>query len=229
MSIKQRAINEEQKQTRRQIILDVALQLFQEATYEAVSMATVAEQAKLAKGTLYLYFKTKEELFLALQTQAFERWFDQVDAGLRAMTQQPSPTAFVAFLAGTLAAHPALVRLIAILHTTLEYNIDFSAALHFKQMLLRRVEQTGPLLEMQLPFLRPGEGAQLLIHIHALVIGLQHMAEPAPLVRQVLEQADLALFKIDFHREFLSMLQTLLQGLAARTPGENDGQDNFTR
>lgn len=220
MSIKQRAINQDQKNQRRQIILDAALQLFQATNYAAVNMADVAEQAKIAKGTVYLYFATKEALFLALQAQEFERWFDQVDARLQATTNALSIETFVMHLAETLMAQPALVRLIAILHSTLEQNIDFTTALQFKELLLRRVLQTGPRLEARLLFLRPGEGAQLLLRIHALTIGLQHMAEPAPLVRQVLEQPKLALFRIDFEDEFLSTLQTMLQGLAARTTGE---------
>ncbi len=216
MSIKQRAVNPDQKEERRQIILDVALQLFQAANYEAVSMVAVAEAAQIAKGTVYLYFKTKEALFLALLTQEFERWFDRVDTELRAKAQPLSIDSFGAFMVETLATHPALVRLIAILHVILEQNIDFATALQFKEMLLRRVNQTGPHIESALPFLRPGEGMQLLLRIHALVIGLQHMAEPAPLIRAVLTEPHLALFRVDFHSEFFRFLQTLLTGLAAR-------------
>ena len=216
MSIKQRAVNPDQKEERRQIILDVALQLFQAANYEAVSMVAVAEAAQIAKGTVYLYFKTKEALFLALLTQEFERWFDRVETELRTKAQTLAIDSFGAFMVETLIAHPALVRLIAILHVILEQNIDFATALQFKEMLLRRVNQTGPLIESALPFLRPGEGMQLLLRIHALVIGLQHMAEPAPLIRAVLAEPHLALFRVDFHSEFFRFLQTLLTGLAAR-------------
>ncbi len=216
MSIKQRAINPEQKEERRQIILDVALQLFQAANYAAVNMVAVAEAAQIAKGTVYLYFQTKEALFLALLTQEFERWFDRVDVGLRATAQPMSIDNFTAFMVETLAAHPALVRLIAILHVILEQNIDFATALQFKEMLLRHVNHTGPLMESALPFLRPDEGMQLLLRLHALVIGLQHMAEPAPLIREALAESHLALFRVDFHSEFFMLLQTLLLGLAAR-------------
>ena len=58
MAIKQRAISDAQKEERRQAILDAALLLYQETSYEAVNMAQVAQQAGVAKGTVYLYFKT---------------------------------------------------------------------------------------------------------------------------------------------------------------------------
>ena len=40
--------------------------VFAEVSYAGFSMADVAARAGVAKGTLYLYFKTKEELLLAL-------------------------------------------------------------------------------------------------------------------------------------------------------------------
>lgn len=217
MAIKQRAMSDEQKQVRRQTILDVALDLFQETSYEAVSMADVARRAGLAKGTLYLYFSTKEMLFLAIQTQMFEAWFDEVDgrlAEIKAAGEHCTVEAFVDLIAGALENRPVMVRLIAILHTILEQNIDFDTALAFKQMLRARVLETGPLVEACLPFLKAGEGTRLLLQLHALIIGLQHMADPAPVVRQVLEEPGLEIFKIDFMQQFSSTLTVLLNGLA---------------
>ena len=80
-----RAIRDEQKAARREHILSVAWQLFQENAYDDVTMRGVAQGAGLAKGTVYLYVETKEELFLAVQKQQFALWFDGVDAQLAAM------------------------------------------------------------------------------------------------------------------------------------------------
>ena len=45
-------------------------------------MANLAKLAGVAKGTLYLYFLTREEVFLALYTQSLLRWSDSFVAGL---------------------------------------------------------------------------------------------------------------------------------------------------
>src|SRR4051812_20513013 len=79
------AMHEEQKEERRQDILTTAWQLFQTTSYEAVTIARVAEFVGLAKGTIFLYFKTKEALFLALLEQQLGSWFTSVHAGLLAM------------------------------------------------------------------------------------------------------------------------------------------------
>lgn len=214
MNGRRRARKVEQKQERRQAILDTAWHLFQATTYPALTMAEVAERAGLAKGTIYLYFKTKEQLFLALQAQQLKEWFADIDERLAA-TQDGSPIADVAALiCASLAQRPAFTRLLAILHTVIEQNVDFATALDFKQMLRSHVTRTGALLEQRLPFLVAGQGAQLLLRITALVIGLQHLADPAPLVRNVLREPDMQLFTIHFANEFSEMLDALLRGLA---------------
>ena len=81
MEIGRRARNTEDKQQRRQAILDVAWALFQETSYAAVTMNGVAERAGLAKGTMYLYFKTKEELFLTLQIAQLQSKSGQATLG----------------------------------------------------------------------------------------------------------------------------------------------------
>lgn len=47
-------------------ILETAADLFGEFGYNAVRMEDIAVRAGVAKGTLYLYFKNKDDLFLAL-------------------------------------------------------------------------------------------------------------------------------------------------------------------
>lgn len=55
-----------QPETRRQAILDAALQTFAEHGFEAARLDDVAARAGVAKGTLYLYFSSKEALFEGL-------------------------------------------------------------------------------------------------------------------------------------------------------------------
>ena len=48
------------------VILDAALELFRQYGYRRTSMEDIAGAANVAKGTLYIYFKSKDELFEAL-------------------------------------------------------------------------------------------------------------------------------------------------------------------
>jgi len=50
---------------RKRTILDAARTVFSRKGYSATAVDDVAEEARIAKGTLYLYFKSKEALYLA--------------------------------------------------------------------------------------------------------------------------------------------------------------------
>ena len=63
---------------RRQAILDVALEVFREVGYERASMATISRRLGGSKGTLYGYFKSKEELFETVMKAASEGPGDQI-------------------------------------------------------------------------------------------------------------------------------------------------------
>lgn len=53
------------RDSRREAILDVAAEVFLEEGYDAASMSTIATRVGGSKSTLYNYFKSKEELFVA--------------------------------------------------------------------------------------------------------------------------------------------------------------------
>ncbi len=54
------------REERRRQILDAALSVYIHAGYHGTDMDAVAEQAQLAKGLVYYYYKTKRELFQEL-------------------------------------------------------------------------------------------------------------------------------------------------------------------
>ena len=58
--------------SKRERILASGLQLFAYEPYQAVTMDRVAEAAGVAKGTLYLYFQSKEDLYLEILSDGLE-------------------------------------------------------------------------------------------------------------------------------------------------------------
>ena len=63
---------EREKQERRQAILEAAAKVFLEKGPAAASMDEIAERAELSKGTLYLYFSSKEDLFVAASAEPLD-------------------------------------------------------------------------------------------------------------------------------------------------------------
>ena len=55
------------------------------------------------------------------------------------------------------------------------------------------------------------------MHTYVLIIGVQQLAEPAPIVRQVIAEEDLKVFQVDFMDYFLEALKVFLNGLNHQT------------
>ena len=64
MGIQER--KEREKEQRRNEILNAAEKIFFSKGFNYATMDEVAEEAELSKGTLYLYFKNKEDLYFAI-------------------------------------------------------------------------------------------------------------------------------------------------------------------
>jgi AcrR family transcriptional regulator len=64
----------------RRTILEATRRIFAEHGYEQASMRSIAQAAGVSVGGLYLYFKSKEELYRVLT----EEWVDELDALTRA-------------------------------------------------------------------------------------------------------------------------------------------------
>lgn len=209
-----RARQVHEKEARRQDILAAAGRIWDQTPFPAISMAQVAAQAGLAKGTLYIYFRTREELFLAMAEEELMGWYEELDEALRRGPKAPGPGDLAALVAATLGARPRLPRLLAILHTVLEHNIGHLAALRFNQFLATRVLRTGRLLERRFPPLAEGQGAPFVLRLQALVTGLWQMSQRSPAVEKALAAPGLHLFRMDFLGDLERMLADLLAGIA---------------
>ena len=69
---------EREKLRQRQEILAAALGLFSEKGYYNVSMHEIAQKAEFAIGTLYKFFKSKEDLYKALMLEHANKFDDEL-------------------------------------------------------------------------------------------------------------------------------------------------------
>lgn len=168
-----RARSSEDKEARRVAILRVARDLFDRHSFEAIGMAEVATRARLAKGTVFLYFGTKELLFFDLLDEMVAEWLGMVHE-LVAQDDKPWPSARLArVLTETLTDRPALARLLTLSTTVLEPNVPAQRLGEFRHKLLRRYFSTGALIEQRLGLAHAGDGVTLLTFANAMIVGLR--------------------------------------------------------
>ncbi|HEY9838988.1 MAG: TetR family transcriptional regulator [Candidatus Sericytochromatia bacterium] len=207
----------EAKALRRQAILDAARAIFAGMAYAEIRVQDIVSATGLAKGTFYLYFQSKESLFLALLLDELKAWFDELElqpAGL-------SEARLARLLTDTLVARPLLRRLLGLLHNVLEAGLDVASALSFKQQLAGLMAPMAFKLEQALPVLESGDGARLLLNLHAIVIGLEQMAPTGPVLKDVLARPELSFLEQDFKTELEQMLVRLLAGWPTKMEDHN--------
>ena len=73
---------ERERLRQRQEMLTAALELFSEKGYHNVSMQEIAGKAEFAIGTLYKFFKNKEELYKALMLEQADRFHNTLTTAL---------------------------------------------------------------------------------------------------------------------------------------------------
>jgi AcrR family transcriptional regulator len=215
-----RARTDEAKQERRERLLDAARELFERQTFEEISMDGVARKAGVSKGTLYVYFPTREVLFLELLEREATRWFDALHTALvEASGAEMGAEDFADRFVATLRHRPVVVRLFAILHVVLEQNITLEAARSFKlflrESLLRLARAAAPVLGLA----SNAHAAQLLLRIYTYMIGLYPMAYPSPAVAEAM-RADprLEIMRLEFEPELLAVIPGMVRQAREMTP-----------
>ncbi|MGY2049024.1 TetR/AcrR family transcriptional regulator [Methylobacterium sp. JK268] len=71
-------------EVRRDELMDAAQALFLRKGFAATSVSEIVEDADVAKGTFYLYFKTKDDVLAALRTRFVDGFCERVDAAMAA-------------------------------------------------------------------------------------------------------------------------------------------------
>ncbi len=176
MAIRQRAIQAVDKQERHQAILDAAERLLLRAPDRIPNVADVADEAGLAKGTVYLYFPSKEELLLALHERNLDGFFTTLDALLaRAAAGDARRPARAHVRAHRAPAAPAAAGC-ALLCADGAIDPGRRSPKRYRERMAARLEHAAQGLERLFPALAPGEGVAKLRHSFALIIGLWQMS-----------------------------------------------------
>ena len=209
-----RARSDSAKEARRAALLAIAQRLVREVGYEKFSMNLLARESELAKGTLYLYFGSREEVLLALYDGAFDEFCEALEARL---TLELNDEAFVDQTFEVVKAHPYFLELHARLESSIEENVSLEALIATKLATARRFDALGARTATALK-LPPQKAAILLMGISTLILGTQSKN-----AKSLLNSASLPseILKFQSHfgddRGFKTLTSLLLIGLRADT------------
>ena len=106
---------------RRETIINACEQLYATMPFREITLKEIGALVPFSRPTIYNYFQTKEEIFLALFTREYDRWNADLDALLQENRALSKPQ-LAGKIAETLTKRPQLLRLLAMNNFDMEAN-----------------------------------------------------------------------------------------------------------
>ena len=204
-----RARQSSEKFERRCQILAAAEALFTEGGGELPSAQAIADRAGLAKGTVYLYFTTIEDVFIALLSEHTSKWLSEAQEKLRRSRPPLTPDKVAAAMCVYPIEQPVVMRLASVSTFQIARPGTEEAFHALQRQLAETLTQFGQFLEENLPGLSKGKGASAILKAMAVTFGLWQVSNPIHA-----EQRPTTL-RLDFARELPHMLRSHWRGEVA--------------
>lgn len=216
------ALSSDERESRRQVLLEAAHRLYRERG-ALPPVADIASAAGLAKGTVYLYFRTKEEIFVALLEDGFARLFAALGPLLDSLPRSGAAVAdeFAVRFGALVAGSGDLLPLAALANAVLEQNLPVEPMRRFKTALAQGIAAAGARLEAHTGLAPAGSGETLLLHTYALALGLWQALAYPPGLKALLQEPGLRGLDRDFTAELQCAVAALWRGYFPITTSSN--------
>lgn len=172
---------ERERLARRQQILEAAKAVFTEKGFQRATTEEIAKHAELAVGTLYLYFQSKEEMYVALFFESIELFRVEFER-IRELPDPPDEKLRLLwdFLYRYYRDYPANYRILAFLHNKAlrdavspelirEINRRTGRNFHLASQIVREGMEAG--------LYREGNPREVVDILWSLLIGLVQLME----------------------------------------------------
>jgi AcrR family transcriptional regulator len=218
----QRARSEQQREARRQSILETAASMLNEMPVSELSLNELSRRVGLAKSNVFRYFESREAVLLDLLAEAASSFLAEIDAQLpgqvESVRREERAVAVASKLASAFAAHPMLCELLSAQAGVLEHNVSVQVAARYKRSARDSLVGLAQLLRRIFPKLPIYGSEQAASTIIVLVGALWTRSRPAPAVRKACESdPSLAFFNIPFEKSLQDAIAVFLNGLLVRS------------
>jgi len=221
----QRARSEEQRQVRRQAILDTTAAMLDAMPVSDVTLNEISRRVGLAKSNVLRYFESREAILLELLDRAGKQWLAGLDAELAAgvvphgsVRQRGDQCA--AAVARSLVGRRVLCDLFSAQAGVLEHNVSIEVAARYKRASHATLAALGALLRRHLPELDEPTGWRTSGLAVVTIGALWSHCQPSPsMLAAYRSDPALAALRLEFTDAVEEALAVLLAGALARAGG----------
>ena len=117
---------------RREEIISACEELYKKENFKDITIKQIGEKTTFSRTSIYNYFQTKEEIFLALFQREYEKWIEDLNK-LYNENDKLTKESFASKLAHTIQNRPTLLKLLAMNLYDMEENSRMEPLVEFKQ------------------------------------------------------------------------------------------------
>ncbi|ORA62931.1 TetR family transcriptional regulator [Mycobacteroides franklinii] len=217
-----RARSEEQREIRRQAILETASSMLSDMPVSQISLNELSRRTGLAKSAMVRYFESREAVLLELLDASLRCWVAEIVAELshdtRSGSAQERADQLAALLSRSLREHAVLCDLMTAQPGVLEYNVSPETLLRFRRSTHDTIAQYTDAIRGYIPEL--GEDAQS-VSLSTVVTSaaLWMYAQPSASAIAASEaEPELSDISLNFDSDLEIMLSRLITGALVKRP-----------
>lgn len=135
---------------RRDEIVNACKKLYETMSFKEITLKEIGNAVPFSRPTIYNYFQTKEEIFLALFQREYERWNRDLEAIIEE-NEALTHAQIADSVAKSLENRPQLLRLLAMNNYDMEANSRGELLVGFKAAYGRSLENVRAILEKFCP------------------------------------------------------------------------------
>lgn len=136
----------EKTNARKEEIVNACEKLYQTMSFKEITLKDISRETSFSRTSIYNYFQTKEEIFLALLKREYDEWIKQLQEKIDA-SEKMSDDEIAECLAQTLNDHQQLLKILSMNHYDLEENSRMDLLVEFKRSYGNALQTVDQLLE----------------------------------------------------------------------------------
>ena len=161
----------EQVALKREEIVDACEQLYQTMSFREITLKEISKITSFSRPTIYNYFETKEEIFLALFKREYDRWNEALTAILEG-NGWLTKAQLADRIAQSLADREQLLKLLSMNNYDMEANSRQEMLTSFKQSYGRSMQLMCMLLEKNCPDMSAADIQNFIYTFYPFMFGI---------------------------------------------------------
>lgn len=176
---------------RREEIINACARLYEIMSFKDITIKEIGAATSFTRTSIYNYFQTKEEIFLALLQREYERWVDDLEA-LTEAREAMADDALADALAHSLKRRDLLLKLMSTNLYDMEANSSMERLVAFKKAYGASLAAVLRLLEKFRPQMSPAERQSFVYTFFPFIYGIYPYTAVSEKQRQAMEAAGVA-------------------------------------